>query len=143
MLYSTTYARLAQLVEHSLDVGRVTGSSPVSRTKDRSLTMHGSNSMVFLTLGEKKSMDLIAHSKQEAVEKARIASLYRNGADSGFPVYVIPWGTYSSEQLDKFLCRTEEDVGRIWDYWVNGSCHPHFKKMHVIRCHEVSVQKDK
>ena len=27
------YARLAQLVEHPLDVGRVTGSNPVSRTK--------------------------------------------------------------------------------------------------------------
>lgn len=26
------YARVAQLVEHSLDVGRVTGSSPVART---------------------------------------------------------------------------------------------------------------
>ena len=29
-----THARLAQLVEHPLDVGRVAGSSPAPRTKD-------------------------------------------------------------------------------------------------------------
>lgn len=32
LLYLLKDARLAQLVEHPLDVGRVTGSSPVSRT---------------------------------------------------------------------------------------------------------------
>lgn len=31
-LKNLKFARLAQLVEHPLDVGRVTGSSPVSRT---------------------------------------------------------------------------------------------------------------
>ena len=86
-------------------------------------------------------MDHIAHSIEEALEIARGASLMTSGSDSGFPVYIIPWGTHSQEPLVPFLCYTTSDLKQMWEQWITNHTHPNFRRAHVIRFLEVKVRR--
>ena len=79
-------------------------------------------------------MHLLAHSVEEACEKAQKASLLSSGKDAGFPVYLIPFGTHSSESLLPYYCTDTDAVKMVWEKYVSGAKDT-FQKVHVIRSH--------